>query len=162
MDRMTRIAVLFTLAALPVSGCARAPQPLPPTAAQPARVATEPLAFDPVKLSAEQNTLGSQTPTTAPTRVSAAEAAAIAARAWRASESSPTFVATREVVFSGYGVKDRVVWLVGAAPVAGRLHGGIAPVNGATATPASPKRGRAVYVVDASNGRILSSGFTSP
>lgn len=150
MDSMTRCAILLGLLTLALVGCARTPHTAPATRSKAERVATSSLAFDPVVMSAEQNTLGSQTPTTAPTKLSAEQAIAVVSRSWPSSESSPTFVRAREVLYSGYGTKNTIVWLVGAAPVLAHTHG-LRP---------GTVRARAVYAVDASTGKVLDTGFS--
>lgn len=151
MSSLTQRAILLGLLALSLVGCARTPHTALATSSQSARVATSPLAFDPIEMSAEQNTLGSQTPTTAPTKVSAEQAIAVVSRSWRSSESSPTFITAREVFYSGYGTKNTIVWLVAAAPVLAHRHG-LRP---------GTVRARGVYAVDASTGKVLNTGFTS-
>ena len=160
MVRVARWVILLLV--LPVFGCAH-PSGVSLTSAPPSsRVTTQnPYVFDPLAMDVEQNTFGSRIETTAPTRITAAEAVRVVSARW-SQDASPTFVTTREVVYSGYGVRDRIVWLVGAAPVEMHRHGGPAPVgNNTTKAARDPVSGRACYVVDANSGKVLSSGGSS-
>jgi hypothetical protein len=155
--RRSLLAVVLAAILLVIAGCSKPPQPLKKLSRRPVRPAasavdTAALRPDPLRIFS--GSAASAVPTTAPCKLTAADAIAKAVHGARTVGSDTRVVATK-VDLTDVRHKRHVAWVVAIAPVV------FQPIGVSPETAGRDIAGQAVYAIDANTGEDIEGGFTS-